>query len=487
MKMKRTVSILLAAVLILSACVPAFAAGKEDTGKSLKAAGDYPVLIIRGMDFTGLYIDYGTDSQHNCMGDINIGKILNAVAEAAAIKLFKNDRQEATRKLIVELNEIFGGYACNDDGSSKYNVGTERFPLSADNYPELLSREPYEYGITRTVSEAIGGENVYYFNYDWRLNPLDNADEIKETVDRAMKDHNCDKVNIISASMGGVMTVAYLTKYGFDNINRLVFLSSTWCGTYVTSDLLSGQVEIDPDNLYAFLNNQSDNILFKGLMKALKVTGVFKGLSDLAMKFVKNNKDQVYDEMLGPIFGNMLSVWALVLPEDYEACLKYMFERPGTKEKRADFIAKTAELQEMMKNRDAMIKKAVEDGVEIAVAATYNSPVAPVYARSYVNGDQALETPLMSGHATIAPYGETLDVKESKYVSPDRVCDTSTALYPDNTWLIKGAPHVSGSYGTDYADFIVWLITADKPDINSSPDYPAFMMSGKDEHLSNEW
>ena len=93
----------------------------------------------------------------------------------------------------------------------------------------------------------------------------------------------------------------------------------------------------------------------------------------------------------------------------------------------------------------------------------------------------------MSGHATIAPYGKTLDVKDSPYVSPDRVCDTSTALYPDNTWLIKGAPHVSGSYGTDYADFIVWLITCDNPRVGSDPEYPAFMVSGKDEHLSREW
>ncbi|MBR4451814.1 MAG: hypothetical protein IKS39_08270, partial [Clostridia bacterium] len=213
--MKKIISLLLAVILAAGMCIPAFAAEKESPSPKLKAAGDYPVIIIRGMDFTGLYIDYGTDSQHNCMGDINIGKILKAVGEAAAIKLFKNDRQEATRKLIVELNEIFGGYACNEDGSSKYNVGTEKFPLAAGNYPELLSREPYEYGITRTVSEAIGGENVYYFNYDWRMSPLDIAVEVRETVERAMKDHNCDKVNIISASMGGVMTVAYLTKYGF--------------------------------------------------------------------------------------------------------------------------------------------------------------------------------------------------------------------------------------------------------------------------------
>ncbi len=485
--MKRIISVLLALILAATVCVPVFASEKESEANTLEAAGGYPVIIIRGMDFTGLYIDYGTDNQHNCMGDINIGSILKAVGSAIVSRVFKNDRHEATHKLCVELNEIFGGYACNDDGSSKYNVGTEKFPLAAGNYPELLKREPYEYGITRSVSEAVGGENVYYFNYDWRMNPLDIADEIKETVDRAMKDHGCNKVNIINASMGGVMTVAYLTKYGFDNINRLVFLSSTWCGTYVTSDLLQGAVNVDADNLFAFLSNLNDNFLYKGLMKALKFTGVFKGLSSLAMKFVENNKDQVYDEMLSPIFGNMLSVWALILPEDYNACLEYMFERPGLTEKRADFIAKTAELQEMMKNRDSMIKQAAENGVEVAVAATYNSPVAPVYARSYVNGDQALETPLMSGHATIAPYGKTLDVKESQYVSPDKVCDTSTALYPDSTWLIKNAPHVSGSYGTDYAKFVVWLITADKPDIKSNPDYPAFMMSGKDEHLSTKW
>lgn len=485
--MKKFISLIMALIMAVGVFTPAFAAEKSGEKTPIAAAGNYPVIVIRGMDFTGLYLDYGKETQRNCMGEINIGSILKAVGEAAAIKIFKNDRRAATHRLIETLGEIFDGYACNEDGSSKYNVGTEKLPLSADNYPELLEREPYEFGITRTVSQAIGAKNVYYFNYDWRMNPLDIADEIKETVDRMLSEHNCDKINIISASMGGVMTVAYLTKYGFDNVNRLVFLSSTWCGTYVTSDLLQGAVSVTEDNLYAFLANQNDSFLFKGLMKALKFTGIFKAAASLAMKFVNNNKDQVYDELLAPVFGNMLSVWALVLPEDYDACIKYMFERPRTKEKRADFIAKTAELQEMMKNRDAMIKKAVEGGVEIAVAATYNSPVAPVYERSYVNGDQALETPLMSGHATIAPYGKTLDVKESKYVSPDKVCDTSTALYPDNTWLIKDAPHVSGSYGTDYADFIVWLITAEKVSTDSNPDYPPFMKSGRDQHLSLEW
>ena len=85
----------------------------------------------------------------------------------------------------------------------------------------------------------------------------------------------------------------------------------------------------------------------------------------------------------------------------------------------------------------------------------------------------------------LAPFGETLENADtsSRYVSPDKVCDTSTALYPDSTWLTRGAPHVSGSYGTDYADFIIWLLSTDNLKVTANPDYPAFMKSAKDQHL----
>ncbi len=484
--MKKIISVLLAVTMIFGACIPAFAADENGRAETaLQPAGGYPVIVIRGMDFTGLYIDYGTENEHNCMGDINIGAILKAVGSALLTKLFKNDRKAATHILIEELYNIFGGYACKEDGSSKYNVGTEKLPGAIGNYPEFFDRVDYEFGITRTAAEKFGGDMVYYFNYDWRLDPMQTADEINETVETAMRDHNCDKVNLVNCSMGGLMSVAYMTKYGSEKINRLICLSSTWCGTYVTSDLLKGDVVLDENRVCNYLLNLSDNFALQALIKTLKFTGITKLVTKLAMKFVTNNKDQVFDEFLGPIFGNMLPIWALVLPEDYDACIKYMYERPGTKEARADFIAKTAELQEMMKNRDAMIAQAVENGMEIAVVATYDSQVAPVYERSWVNGDAALETPLMSGHATVAPFGETLENADtdSPYVSPDKVCDTSTALYPDSTWLIRGAPHVSGSYGTEYARFLMWLFSTDNATVTANPDYPAFMKSAKDMHL----
>ena len=169
---------MLAAVLIFCACVPAFAQDESKTSPALQPAGGYPVIVVRGMDFTGLYIDYGTEKQHNCMGDINVGGILKAVGSALLTKLFKNDRKAATHILIEELEKIFGGYACNEDGSSKYNVGTEKLPGAIGNYPEFFDRVDYEFGITRTAAEKFGGDMVYYFNYDWRLDPMQTADEI---------------------------------------------------------------------------------------------------------------------------------------------------------------------------------------------------------------------------------------------------------------------------------------------------------------------
>ena len=105
------------------------------------------------------------------------------------------------------------------------------------------------------------------------------------------------------------------------------------------------------------------------------------------------------------------------------------------------------------------------------------------------NGDNILETYQMSGYATVAPYGKTLGddyvASNPKYLSPDRVVDLSTALFPEYTYIIKGAYHVAGSYGTDYSEFLVWLLTYDGEFYaGANEKYPQFMVSGSEQTLS---
>ena len=62
------------------------------------------------------------------------------------------------------------------------------------------------------------------------------------------------------------------------------------------------------------------------------------------------------------------------------------------------------------------------------------------------------------------------------------LCPTHSGGY---TYIIKGAPHVSASYGTDYSNFFLWLATCDGDFYAGvNEDYPQFMLSGVDQHLS---
>ena len=184
----------------------------------------------------------------------------------------------------------------------------------------------------------------------------------------------------------------------------------------------------------------------------------------------------------------MPALWGLVQAEDYEPAIEYVFG--GRTQENAAFLARTDKLQKMMHDKTALIEEMIENGVKVAVVAHYDIPVIPLYENADFNGDNILETYQMSGYATVAPYGKTLGddyvASNPKYLSPDRVVDLSTALFPEYTYIIKGAYHVAGSYGTDYSDFIIWLLTSEGEfyaGVNER--YPQFMVSGEDQSLSS--
>ena len=389
---------------------------------------------------------------------------------------------------VVEIaNGIFKNFTMDENGDSLYNVAVPKYPESADNYQNLCEGEGFEYGIVRTCIEAFGEGHTYYINYDWRLDPYIVADDINAAVEAAIEKTGHKKVNIICCSMGGIMTVAYLDKYGYEKVNRCLFMSSTFCGAQVASDLLCGRVDITPENLYNLLKNlTSDNAVLSFLIDALEFMGVFKGVTALTDYILENYKEEVYQDVIIPVFGKMLTLWGLVQPKDYDKAIDYIFG--GRTAENATFLSRADALQKMMNRRTDLINEMIDNGVEIAVVAHYGTPVVPVYENADFNGDGTLETYQMSGYATVAPYGKTLGddyvAENPSYLSPDRVVDLSTALFPEYTYIIKDAPHVAGSYGTDYADFIVWLLTYDGEfRAGASERYPQFMISDDSQSL----
>ncbi len=476
--MKKFVSLILAAAMLISFMIPAFA--QENEVHDSAECEIVPVIIVRGMDFTGLYLDYGTENQQPAI-NLDVAEIIGAVFKAigSGILHFSFD---ATIDVVAETAyDIFKNLSMDKNGESVYNIGLPQYPESVDNYPELLMGEYGELGMVRTCAETFPDGHTYYLNYDWRADPFTVSDEINALVENAIKTTGHKKVNIVCCSMGGIMTLAYLNEYGYSKVNRCLFMSSTFCGAQVASDLLCGKIDIDADNLYGYLQNLiKDKPALNFIVKQIYDFGGFDALTCITDYILSNYTDDVFEAVLTPVFGHMLTLWGLVQPEDYEQALNYVFG--GRTAEEAAFIEKTDKLQAMMAGRDELLNEMVDNGVEIAIVAHYDIPLIPVYENSDFNGDSILETYQMSGYATVAKYGETLGddyvAENPKYLSPDRVVDLSTALFPEYTYIIKGATHVGGNYGSEYAEFLLWLLTYDgKFYAGASERYPQFMMS----------
>ncbi len=484
--MKKLISIILALSMITAIFVPAFAEAESAQIHNPDECRNVPVVIVRGMDFGGLYLDCGTENEKPAI-DLNVGAIVKDVLLAIGKGLARFSLDAVVDEIAAVASDIFVNFTMDVNGDSLYNVGVPKYPESADNYENLRNGEGFEYGMVRTCIETFGEGHTYYVNYDWRLDPYVVADDINAAVESAIKNTGHDKVNIVCCSMGGIMTVAYLTEYGYEKVNRCLFMSSTFCGAQVASDLLCGKVDITAENLYNMLKDlTADQRALSFLIDVLDFVGVFDALTKVTDFIFDNYKDKVFDEAIIPIFGKMLTLWGLVQPEDYETAINYIFG--GRTKENETFLNRADALQGMMNGRTALINEMIADGVEIAVVAHYGTPVVPVYENADFNGDGTLETYQMSGYATVAPYGKTLGddyvAKNPVYLSPDRVVDLSTALFPEYTYIIKGAPHVAGSYGTDYADFLVWLLSYDGEFYaGASERYPQFMISDDSQKL----
>lgn len=488
--MKKLICVFLSLIMIFGISFSAVASSDVVTDQSSSVKSEYPFVLVRGMDFSGLYLDYGTENEKNCIQNLSFINIMKTIIKGVGAYVKTGSIRGLMDVALEYTDSVLGSMACDNNGDSLYNVSVETYPTAVSDYPELLNDDAAsmsnERGILKSAAERYGAENVYYFTYDWRLDPSDTADSLNALIEQAKADHNAEKVNIICCSMGGVVVDFYMYEYGFNSINKCVFNSSTFCGTYVTTDLLSGKVEITETALYNYFSNLIDSSF---VADCLSKIGVFDSLSKLAMTIIDSEKEYVYDSFLRDTFCTMPAVWALVQPEKYDECIDYMFPTEQMKEEYAGLISRADELQKVMAGMDDLLLSLPENGVKVVVVGSYNTPLIPVYESAATQGDGVLETALMLGGANVTNIGESFDesyiASDPEKLSPDRCVDLSSVLFPEYTWAIKDAEHVSGSYGTDYSDFLFWLIDYDgQPTVSSSDRYPQFMVSDSEGSLA---
>ncbi|MBR3956020.1 MAG: hypothetical protein IKJ63_11160 [Clostridia bacterium] len=472
--MKKFISILLSAILVFACMIPAFATESESAEVSYDGE---PVVVVRGFDFMGLHYEDGSPALTFTFGNIFPG----------VVKLLFNmmlfNEKGMVQALVDTANTLFGPIAADHELNSLENIFMDTYTTSMDEYPDFFDKKGRgaEEGILATAVDSVGAENCFFFTYDWRKSPRVLAAELNTLIETAKQETGKDKVRLVSASMGTVVTSAYMYYYGYDSVYNCTFVSGALNGIYTIGDLFTGNILFDADMLGNFLENavSGQNVLVKTLVKLLTRGKLLGIVCNFVNSLVDEHKATVFDAGLRDSFGLAMGIWSMCPEADFDEAVEFMFG--GHEDEYETVLNELAEMRTFLFATEDIVDGAIARDIPVAFLSNYNKPMTPVVARGNAQGDAVIEVYGTSFYGTAANFGETLTEEQlagvaAEFISPDHVINASTCRYPAYTWFIKDAAHVATQYGSDYAAFVDYLVMSDtQRTVYENELYPRFM------------
>lgn len=479
---KAFISLLLSAVMIFSASVPAFAAGMPN-----KWGCDDPVIYLSG-DSNDIYYDNDSktfriddlfDSSEGENGDTDYSSIYEATANILLPFILEGiafDKWDNYYKAVEkEIGDLFKPVMLDGNG----NV-----PKGSDAGIGKKAQASNEYNMTHDKANSQGKyeERAYYYNYDWRLDPIELADGLHEYIESVKAATKHDKVSISCKCLGTNVVLAYINKYGSDSIKGLGIDVATSNGSDFISGAISGDFGIDGHALARLIKDVDYFYGFKispvitSTIELLANTGVLDKMTEVAREELYEKIEYgIVSALATGTFMTFPCYWALVSTEDFDDALVYAFGKEGS-EKRKEYkglIEKITVYNETIKkniNSIFLSTKEKENPVNLCIVSKYGTQLVPIVKEDAdVVGDMFVSVKNSSFGATTSTVYDTLsdsyiEKKKSeglgKYISPDKQVDASTCLFPDNTWFIKGCVH--GSYSPSEIKLLLTVIDAEK-------------------------
>lgn len=442
--MKKTLSILLALVMLLTLAVPAFAAEKQGT--------DIPNVYLQGQ---GSHIALPDGTIIYDGGDLPDGFLSDAVKGCMPYftDAMKNDDEESwaayREKFMEYFLPVFGKYALDKNGEA--SDGSHVADMSWWN----AGASKYGDGSYRIRS--------FNFYQDWRIDPFANADSLNEYIQVVKSKTGASKINLVGRCEGTNVILAYLDKYGYNDVNCVELYVMSANGVDLENALFSGKMYFDGASLRRFKETNDlldeemtiDQTIMDLIDAALEMTGDTMML-DAGLATLQALAPKIYKELIVYVlresYGTMPGIWSLVGPDYYQDARKGVFG--GYEEEYAGLLEKLDHYDQRVRQRvPEIINDAVANGVKIANYAKYgNFQVQPICDTNDEIGDNSVSLKFASLGATTAKYGATLSDKyianaekngTAKYISPDKMVDASTVLASirDTTWFIYGSEH----------------------------------------------
>lgn len=470
---KKVIAMVLAIVMTFSLVVVSFASEDETT----------PVIVVSGMS-ARYYYNSETGESVLPASFTDILDFATGIIPTSLEALLAGDLSVFSYGISSSIFDLLEEFSCDENGVpvNEY-VTTETYDEAISNYQEYFdSCILFQQALARSIGDEIGSDRTFYFNYDWRLSPLDHADDLNDMVEYVKESLGVEKVKIIALSMGGTILSSYIYKYGTDSIESMTYGATAYQGVDFAAALVTGELSLNSiDVLTYFAGLFEDNFLvadsLNSLSSTLSSSEFLQSSVDSVLDWLMQEfKDPLYEEAISQAFGSMYGIWALVPEEDYEAAKEYISSLVDLSD---EFFEKADEyIYEVQANANEMLIEAQESGIPVYFIGSYGFSGVPISDATSSQADVLIETENMLSGCIVAPYGETLGYEDETniHISTDNIIDATNSAFADTTWVIKSTTHVAFRYDSVVGDLVTWVATADEPiDIYSNELYPQFV------------
>ncbi len=449
---KKSVSLVMVIILCSLTVVPAFA-------ESPTVNRDCPKIHVHGFMSYDVYAD-ADDPDSQTAWPIPEDRILDTVKKALkplAVCAIDRDLDKFGNAIAPLLDELFEPVTLDFNGEVVNGSGVKF------EYPD---------------PDDVAADSRFIFGYDWRLDPILLASQLNDFIEYVRACSGSEQVVLDCHSLGGIVITTYFKLYGNEKVKSVVFNSSAIYGATYIGDLLTGDIDFNAEGVNQFIGFTFDHTEYENTIKLISQILEDAGLLDFVCNFADKLLAEIYDEAIISViklFANWPTIWAMVPDDDLDKAKETVFGMYDT------YGIDYSGLEEKIDNYNELIRpfkteilqKAAET-TNVYVISRYGYSAVPITPSWNIIGDGVVDTNHTSFGATTAPYGETLNVKDGKYISPDKTVDASTCLFPDKTWFIRDMKHSDESCSLD--DFIEVLLYSDGlANIEVFEEYPQFM------------
>ena len=487
--MKKTISVILAVIMLVS-CIPFAVSASEESVYTPAYDKDTPVVLLHGIgqNDTYVYNEDGTIMKDKDGGDAtgwpletDIEAALKPVIPKLILSIFtrkdsglKDAMREGGSKLLWAIEK-------DNEGNYKYNVRPMHYRCPMSEMPDNVKNMYYNRMPMQACKDIIGEDMMYVFGYD-SVGDIDATTKelhkfITETV---LPQTGATKVNLCPISMGGSVAVSYLDMFPEDHelIKKIVYIVPAIDGSDIVGDLYT-----------ANLSTQDSKTLYSELLPALLGEGYLADLIGIALRFLlpeKVLKEALVGLSEGLVEGALRTstqLWATCPDKYYPQAREKWLSQPEYK----TIADKVDRFMQARANFESNTQKLIANGTQIYDIVCYGLELFQL-SKDYktVNSDGILQCTSTSMGAKFADLGTTLGEgykavgtycsdASHNHLSPDGAVDPTAGLIPCTTWYFKNQSHMDLQYNNVAINLAIELMTDDNMiDVYSNPAYPQY-------------